>query len=162
VGKLSHYDVQHDLDTVQGRLYYARAGRYLTRSIVAKAFGCRSDTIKNWERKDNGTRSVPLIYLRFAAVAFGVSEAWLLGETHDLPFPRPHKQTESEKIWHQVHDAPGVAMQRRLRAHGPIARWPKRPSPAQPATTARSSVSVGQHGETLSSPAGGASQSGGP
>lgn len=111
----SQYEVNFDLSTVQGRLYYARMSHRLTRTVVAKAFGSRPNTLKNWERCENGTSSVPYEYVRFACVAYGVPESWLLGETHEVPLPPPSRRTELELVMGTDQLSAAALLRRRLK-----------------------------------------------
>ena len=122
----SKFDVEFRLDTVQGRLYYARTAQGISRIAVSRSFGSRPDTIKNWERGENGTASVPYDYIVFAAIAFGVTEAWLLGETHETPLPPPRRQTPQERVMSCLAPVPETLMRRRL-----AGKWEK-PERARP------------------------------
>jgi transcriptional regulator with XRE-family HTH domain len=114
----SRYATVYDLETVQGRLHYARAARKLSRTAVAKAFGTRPGTLQNWECGVNETRSVPLDYVKFACVAFEVPMAWVLGETHELPLPPPEKPSLHEYIYSHLAISPTTLMRRRIKAYG--------------------------------------------
>lgn len=126
----SKYAVEFDLESVQGRLYFARVARGLTRTAVGKAYGSPKATVKNWERGEAGTKSVPYEFVQFAAVAYGVPMDWLLGETHEAPLPAP--QRPGEDVMQGLAEYPARIMQRRLRE----AEW-KRSAPARPASSAR-------------------------
>lgn len=114
----SRYAITYDLETVQGRLYYARNARRLSRTAVAKAFGTRPGTIQNWECGVNGTVSVPLDYVKFACVAFEVPLAWVLGESDELPIEPPQKQDPYSRIYSHLAISPLTLMRRRIKAYG--------------------------------------------
>lgn len=114
----SKYRVDYDLGTVQGRLNYARVARRLYRSTVAKAFGTREGTLKNWERLDNQTTSVPYDFIHFAAIAYDVPESWLLGETDEVDLPVVQRQTDYERAMRFLEISPETLMKRRLHARG--------------------------------------------
>lgn len=119
----SKFDVEYKLNTVQGRLNYARVARRIPRSAAGKAYGARPDTIKNWERGENGTASVPYDFIVFAAIAYAVPEAWLLGETNDVDLPKPCRQTGVERLMFGLSPSPETLMRRRLTA----ANWERAP-----------------------------------
>jgi transcriptional regulator with XRE-family HTH domain len=112
----SKYDVTFDLETVQGRLYYARVAHRLTRAVVGKAFGAKPNAIKNWERGENGVTTVPYEYIVFATVAYGVPESWLLGDTHETPLAPPARQTDLERLMSGVDACPATLLRRRLKS----------------------------------------------
>ncbi len=126
---MSKYAIDYDLGTVQGRLYYARMAHRLTRTVVAKAFGTTKGALKNWERGDNETRTVPYEYIKFAALAYAVPESWLLGETHETPLPPPSRPTTVEAFMECVEESPQTRMRRRLKGRWDEWHWPLKAEP---------------------------------